>query len=99
MSSSHQVPQWLDMGADGFRVDMADSLVKGDDEGKPYTIRTWQYMLGQIRGEYPEAAFVSEWGRPDEAFEAGFDMDFYLDWRWDGAVSYTHLTLPTICSV
>ena len=55
---------WLDMGADGFRVDMADSLVKGDDEGKPYTIRTWQYMLGQIRGEYPEAAFVSEWGTP-----------------------------------
>lgn len=30
---------WLDMGADGFRVDMADSLVKGDDDGKPYTIR------------------------------------------------------------
>ena len=78
---------WLDMGADGFRVDMADSLVKGDDEGKPYTIRTWQYMLGQIRGEYPEAAFVSEWGRPDEAFEAGFDMDFYLDWRWDGVAN------------
>lgn len=78
---------WLSRGADGFRVDMADSLVKGDDEGKPYTIRTWQYMLGQIRGEYPEAAFVSEWGRPDEAFEAGFDMDFYLDWRWDGVAN------------
>lgn len=23
---------WLDKGADGFRVDMADSLVKNDDE-------------------------------------------------------------------
>lgn len=55
---------WLDMGADGFRVDMADSLVKGDDDGKPYTIRTWQYMFGQLRGEYPEAAFVSNGDAP-----------------------------------
>lgn len=79
---------WLDMGADGFRVDMADSLVKGDDEGKPITRSApGSHMLGQIRGEYPEAAFVSEWGRPDEAFEAGFDMDFYLDWRWDGVAN------------
>lgn len=75
---------WLSRGADGFRVDMADSLVKRDDDGKPFTIRTWQYMLGQIREEFPEAAFVSEWGRPEESLKAGFDMDFYLDWRWDG---------------
>lgn len=75
---------WLSRGADGFRVDMADSLVKQDDDGKPYTIRTWQYMFSKIRPEFPEAAFVSEWGRPHESIEAGFDMDFYLDWRWDG---------------
>ena len=52
---------WLSRGADGFRVDMADSLVKKDDEGKPYTIRTWQYMFARIRPAFPEAAFVSEW--------------------------------------
>ena len=75
---------WLSLGADGFRVDMADSLVKKDDDGKPYTIRTWQYMFAQIRPEFPKAAFVSEWGRPNESMAAGFDMDFYLDWRWDG---------------
>lgn len=75
---------WLSRGADGFRVDMADSLVKHDEDGKPYTIRTWQHMFAQIRPEFPEAAFVSEWGRPHESMEAGFDMDFYLDWRWDG---------------
>lgn len=23
-------------------------------------------------------------GRPNESMQAGFDMDFYLDWRWDG---------------
>ena len=75
---------WLSRGADGFRVDMADSLVKHDEDGKPYTICTWQYMFSQIRPEFPEAAFVSEWGRPHESIQAGFDMDFYLDWRWDG---------------
>ncbi|OZG65637.1 alpha-amylase family glycosyl hydrolase [Bifidobacterium eulemuris] len=75
---------WLDLGADGFRVDMADSLVKHDEEGKPFTIRTWRWMLSRIRSEFPQAAFVSEWGRPRESMAAGFDMDFYLDWRWGG---------------
>ncbi|NMM98599.1 alpha-amylase family glycosyl hydrolase [Bifidobacterium olomucense] len=75
---------WLSRGADGFRVDMADSLVKHDDDGKPFTIRTWQYLFSKIRPEFPDAAFVSEWGRPHESMQAGFDMDFYLDWRWDG---------------
>lgn len=75
---------WLARGADGFRVDMADSLVKHDEDGKPFTIRTWQYLFSRIRPEFPDAAFVSEWGRPHESMQAGFDMDFYLDWRWDG---------------
>ncbi|MBW3081311.1 alpha-amylase family glycosyl hydrolase [Bifidobacterium saguinibicoloris] len=75
---------WLSRGADGFRVDMADSLVKHDDWGKPATIRTWQHLFSKIRPEFPDAVFVSEWGRPAESMQAGFDMDFYLDWRWDG---------------
>lgn len=75
---------WLSRGCDGFRVDMADSLVKKDDDEKSHTIEVWQHMLAPIRKEFPEAAFVSEWGRPWQAFKAGFDMDFYLDWRWDG---------------
>lgn len=75
---------WLALGADGFRVDMADSLVKHDDEGKPYTRRTWRRMFDTIRSEFPGAVFVSEWGHPAEAFDAGFDMDFYLDWRANG---------------
>ncbi|THG24775.1 alpha-amylase [Bifidobacterium pseudolongum] len=84
---------WLSRGADGFRVDMADSLVKGDDAGKPATIATWRYMFGQIRGEFPQAAFVAEWGRPEESLQAGFDMDFYLDWRWDGVPNGYNLLL------
>ena len=72
---------WLDHGADGFRVDMADSLVKNDDD-KTATIAVWKWMFKRIRKEYPEAFFVSEWSYPERAFEAGFDADFVLD-HWD----------------
>lgn len=75
---------WLSRGCDGFRVDMANSLVKNDGDDKPETIRAWKEMLGTITQEFPQAAFVSEWGVPGQAFQAGFNMDFYLDWRWDG---------------
>ncbi|EFA22082.1 alpha-amylase family glycosyl hydrolase [Bifidobacterium gallicum] len=78
---------WLELGADGFRVDMADSLVKFDDAGavgKEQTRRVWQWVFDQVRPDFPDAVFVSEWGRPDQSLDAGFDMDFYLDWRWDG---------------
>ena len=72
---------WLGLGADGFRVDMADSLVKNDNE-KDATIKVWQYMFSIIRNEYPNAYFVSEWSNPSKALEAGFDADFVLD-HWD----------------
>ena len=75
---------WLNAGADGFRVDMADSLVKFDGFDKKNTIKVWQDILFRIKSEFPKAAFVSEWGRPRQALRAGFDMDFYLDWRWGG---------------
>ena len=74
---------WLGQGCDGFRVDMANSLVKNDDAAKTATIAAWREMLGTVKNEYPEAAFVSEWGVPEQALRAGFDMDFYLDWSWD----------------
>lgn len=72
---------WLSLGADGFRVDMADSLVKNDPEKKG-TIEVWKYMFSIIRKEYPDAYFVSEWSNPSQSFEAGFDADFVLD-HWD----------------
>lgn len=68
---------WLGMGCDGFRVDMAMSLVKAD-EGKRETIKLWQDVFSKINAEFPNAAFVSEWGEADEALAAGFDMDFLL---------------------
>ena len=72
---------WLSRGADGFRVDMADSLVKNDDD-KTATIEVWKWMFERIRSEYPEAFFVSEWSNPERSLKAGFDADFVLD-HWD----------------
>lgn len=68
---------WLGMGCDGFRVDMAGSLVKNDEEGKG-TIRLWQNVREFLDREFPEAAMVSEWGEPDKALLGGFHMDFLL---------------------
>ena len=75
---------WLDKGADGFRVDMADSLVKLDGEDKEGTQEVWKSILLPIHEDYPEAAFVSEWNRPTQALNCGFDMDFFLEWRGNG---------------
>ena len=76
---------WLSLGCDGFRVDMADSLVKGDDAEKSATCSLWRNLLGRIRAEYPDAAFVSEWSSPKQAIlSAEFDMDFYLEHAGNG---------------
>ena len=68
---------WLSMGCDGFRVDMAGSLVKNDEDGKG-TIALWQKVRTFLDEEFPEAAFVSEWGEPDKSLQGGFHMDFLL---------------------
>lgn len=68
---------WLGLGCDGFRVDMAGSLVKQDEEGKG-TIRLWQDIRAFLDEEFPDAAMVSEWGEPDKSLQGGFHMDFLL---------------------
>ncbi len=68
---------WLAMGCDGFRVDMAGSLVKHDEDGKG-TIKLWQNVREFLDREFPLAAMVSEWGEPDKSLLGGFHMDFLL---------------------
>lgn len=68
---------WLGMGCDGFRVDMAGSLVKCDVEGRG-TIRLWKNVREFLDREFPQAAMVSEWGEPDKSLRGGFHMDFLL---------------------
>ncbi|MCX4312508.1 MAG: alpha-amylase family glycosyl hydrolase [Clostridia bacterium] len=71
---------WLDRGADGFRVDMAGSLVKNDgaDNEKPATSEIWRDIRAMLDKEYPDTVLVSEWSDP-QAIRAGFDADFMLD--------------------
>ena len=68
---------WLSAGCDGFRVDMAGSLVKHDEDGKG-TIALWQDIREFLDREFPHAAMVSEWGEPDKSLIGGFHMDFLL---------------------
>ena len=75
---------WLKQGCDGFRVDMADSLVKNDGTEKIGTMEVWRDINGTIKAEYPDCALVSEWNNPAQSLSCGFDMDFYLDWYGNG---------------
>ena len=68
---------WMERGCDGFRVDMAGCMVKNDPDSKG-TIALWQDFRQFLDKEYPECAFISEWGCPDDSLRAGFHMDFML---------------------
>ena len=75
---------WLDHGCDGFRVDMADSLVKFDDEQKSGTSAIWRDVRAMLDAEYPEAVLVAEWSHTALAIRAGFDAAFCLNDPWTG---------------
>lgn len=77
---------WLDMGASGFRVDMAASLIKRDPD-LIETGRFWRWIREWMDAAYPEAVIISEWGHPDQAIPAGFHMDFLLGFDNPGMVS------------
>lgn len=79
---------WLGLGCDGFRVDMAGSLVKNDPEQKG-TIALWQDIRRWMDERFPGAALVSEWGEPDKSLAGGFHMDFLLHF---GPSHYNDLT-------
>lgn len=68
---------WMDAGADGFRVDMASSLVKADPEMKG-TIAFWQDVRAMFDSEYPDCVLIAEWSFPKHALQAGFHMDFMI---------------------
>ena len=75
---------WLEKGCDGFRVDMADSLVKNEDD-KKQTAKIWRGIRQMLDKEYPQAVLVSEWSHPQRAINnAGFHADFYLYHKGNG---------------
>ena len=77
---------WMDMGADGFRADMAGALVKNAnvkgndqffnsrDEG---TKLFWQDIRKLMDTEYPGSFMVAEWSGPIDALDNAFHADFF----------------------
>jgi len=71
---------WLDKGVAGFRVDMAFSLVKDDDD-LDATAALWREIRAWMRGAYPDAVLVPESDEaqtPGVGARGGFDADFAL---------------------
>jgi maltose alpha-D-glucosyltransferase / alpha-amylase len=66
---------WMEKGVDGFRVDLASSLVKNDPD-KSATIALWKEMSGWFHDSYPEGVLVAEWFNPKQSISAGFNVDF-----------------------
>lgn len=76
------IGHWYDRGAQGFRVDMAASLVK-DDPGHVETGRLWADVRACLDARHPGNILISEWGDPARAVPAGFDVDFFLQFGGD----------------
>lgn len=74
---------WFSLGIDGFRVDMAHSLVKDDFEEQA-TVKLWTRMSRWVKEHYPDCVLISEWSNAPHAIPAGFDIDFYLPWGNNG---------------
>ncbi|HEY4197683.1 MAG TPA: alpha-amylase family glycosyl hydrolase [Mucilaginibacter sp.] len=66
---------WLEKGIDGFRVDLASSLVKNDPDKKA-TITLWKDLSGWFHEKFPQGVLIAEWFNPKQSIAAGFDIDF-----------------------
>lgn len=71
---------WSEMGADGFRVDMAASLVKNDPHHTG-TKRLWREVREWYETQFPGNVLVSEWSDPEQAIDAGFHVDFLIQFN------------------
>ncbi len=78
---------WLQQGCDGFRVDLAPSLIK-KDKGRKAVIQFWQKFRKIFDEKYPEAALIAEWSYAPQALKAGFHIDFMI---FCGTSAYTSL--------
>ena len=72
------IAYWCDMGADGFRVDMAQSLVKGDNANRDGVRRLWNEIFAWYNQKYPENVMMSEWSNPEQSLGAGFNIDLLI---------------------
>ncbi|MGI6233582.1 MAG: alpha-amylase family glycosyl hydrolase [Prevotella sp.] len=82
-SLMHIMDFWADMGCDGFRIDMAGSLVKNDPTLEA-TSRLWNEVRAHYLSQHPEGVLLAEWGHPDKARRIGFTADFLFQFGLDG---------------
>ena len=77
---------WMDMGADGFRADMAGALVKtrrvrGNEQffntNENETKLFWREIRRLLEKEYPQGFMVAEWSYPADALDDCFHVDFF----------------------
>ena len=68
---------WFDKGIDGFRVDLASSLIKNDEPDKEETQKLWKEMRQWRDDNYPDRVLIAEWFNPQQSIPAGFDIDFF----------------------
>ena len=71
---------WLDIGVDGFRVDLAASLIRNDPDHHVISA-LWRSYRAWLNLEYPAALLISEWSDPAVAIPAGFHIDSLLQFR------------------
>ena len=80
---------YFDLGVDGFRVDMAASVVKGgarfdennvfndSEEGLDGVKWWWNEVFSTLKKEYKDKVYIAEWVVPQRSIGmCGFDMDF-----------------------
>ncbi len=80
---------WLDLGVDGFRVDLAGSLVKHDPDCIAIR-RLWRELRTWLDDSYRDRVLISEWGHPETSIDAGFHADFM---QHNGVEGYDALLL------
>lgn len=78
---------WMELGTDAFRVDMANSIIKGDTDGS-FTSAFWHEIRAFMESINPQSLLIAEWGIPSRAIQSGFHLDFLLH---DGLSAYTSL--------
>ena len=69
---------WFSKGVDGFRVDMAASLIKNDKD-KTAIVAFWREIRGWMDENYPDRMLMAEWNNPRYCLAAGFNVDMYLN--------------------
>ena len=97
------IAHWCDMGADGFRVDMAQSLVKSDNKNRDGVRRLWNEIFEWYNKAYPNNIMLSEWSNPEQSLSAGFNIDLLIHNGIGGKVyrplvcETTDKMVPTVC--